>query len=334
METLFDSIADGSFKLKDFNETFRSFAFNILEEFRKELLRETLINPATDFLKESAGNFLGSAFGIDMGLGKKGADNASVVTTAAGDALLVSMASGGIDDPSSGVGKLLSGLDEAKQKSGEVATEQKGFFDSILEGFQTAGTGVKDFFGSIFSSLSGMFGGGSGSGGGGIFSMFSGMLGQGGLNFGQLFGGPSNAMLATGAATHSTALAMQQGIPFIPGSDFGSAGMFLASGGLVKRYAGGGNVISQDRVPALLQPGEFVMKRSAVNAMGANNMAMMNATGKSNGNVVVNIKNEGTPQDAQASQPKFDGEKMVIDIVTRDLRNNGPIRKSLRGGST
>jgi hypothetical protein len=322
LETIFDNIAEG----KKVGEGLRDVLFETFENVRKTILKQTLIEPVQNFISESVGSF--------FGIGKKGADNASIVTTAAGDALLVSLASGGIDDPSSGVGKLLSGLDEAKQKSGEVATEQKGFFDSILEGFQTAGTGVKDFFGSIFSSLSGMFGGGSGSGGGGIFSMFSGMLGQGGLNFGQLFGGPSNAMLATGAATHSTALAMQQGIPFIPGSDFGSAGMFLASGGLVKRYAGGGNVISQDRVPALLQPGEFVMKRSAVNAMGANNMAMMNATGKSNGNVVVNIKNEGTPQDAQASQPKFDGEKMVIDIVTRDLRNNGPIRKSLRGGST
>ena len=26
-----------------------------------------------------------------------------------------------------------------------------------------------------------------------------------------------------------------------------------------------------------------------------------------------------------------DGEKFVVDIVTRDLRNNGPIRKSMRG---
>jgi len=49
--------------------------------------------------------------------------------------------------------------------------------------------------------------------------------------------------------------------------------------------------------------------------------------------VVVNITNEGTPQEATASQPMFDGEKYVIDIVTRDLRNNGPIRKSLRGGA-
>ena len=58
----------------------------------------------------------------------------------------------------------------------------------------------------------------------------------------------------------------------------------------------------------------------------------MNGTGAMpGGNVVVNIENKGTPQDAQASQPRFDGDKFVIDIVTRDIRNNGPIRKSLRG---
>ena len=48
-------------------------------------------------------------------------------------------------------------------------------------------------------------------------------------------------------------------------------------------------------------------------------------------NVLLSLAlNEGSI--TSASEPKFDGEKFVIDIVTRDLRNNGPIRKSLRGG--
>ena len=96
----------------------------------------------------------------------------------------------------------------------------------------------------------------------------------------------------------------------------------MASGGMMR-----------DRVPALLEPGEFVMKRSAARGIGTPALNQMNATGSAGGNVVVNIKNEGTPQEATASQPVFDGEKFVVDIVTRDLRNNGPIRKSLRGGS-
>lgn len=118
----------------------------------------------------------------------------------------------------------------------------------------------------------------------------------------------------------------------------GIMGMFGggASGGFVpfsayQRLAAGGQ--ARDRVPSLLEPGEFVMKRSAANSIGGPALNQMNATGSMpGGNVVVNIENKGTPQDATASEPKFDGEKFVIDIVTRDLRNNGPIRKSLRGG--
>lgn len=103
-----------------------------------------------------------------------------------------------------------------------------------------------------------------------------------------------------------------------------------AAGGIVHMAAGG---MLRDRVPALLEPGEFVMKKAATKGIGEPALNRMNATGSAGGNVVVNIKNEGTPQDATASQPRFDGEKFVIDIVTRDLRNNGPIRKSMRGGA-
>ena len=111
----------------------------------------------------------------------------------------------------------------------------------------------------------------------------------------------------------------------------------MASGGFVpfsayQRLAAGGQ--ARDRVPALLEPGEFVMKRSSARSIGAGNLNAMNATGQMGGNVSVNIVNQGTPQEAtEQSEPRFDGEKFVIDIVTRDLRNNGPIRKSLRGAS-
>ena len=108
--------------------------------------------------------------------------------------------------------------------------------------------------------------------------------------------------------------------------------MGLAGGGKVRKMAAGG--MNRDRVPALLEPGEFVMKRSSARSIGEGNLNSMNATGQMGGNVSVNIMNQGTPQEAtEQSQPRFDGEKFVIDIVTRDLRNNGPIRKSLRGAS-
>lgn len=103
-----------------------------------------------------------------------------------------------------------------------------------------------------------------------------------------------------------------------------------ASGGLV-HMAGGGQV--RDRVPAMLEPGEFVIRKPMAKAIGGPVLNSMNATGSMpTGEVAVNITNTGTPQEATASPPRFDGEKMVVDIVMRDLRNNGPIRKSLRAG--
>jgi hypothetical protein len=90
----------------------------------------------------------------------------------------------------------------------------------------------------------------------------------------------------------------------------------------------------RDRVPTMLEPGEFVIRKPMVNRIGTPALESMNATGAMpNAAPIINIKNEGSPKDATASPPRFDGEKYVIDIVMRDLANNGPIRKSLRGGS-
>jgi hypothetical protein len=59
----------------------------------------------------------------------------------------------------------------------------------------------------------------------------------------------------------------------------------------------------------------------------------MNATGAAGGtgNVSINVTNEGSPKQADASPPRFDGEKYVVDVIMRDISNNGPIRRSLRG---
>ncbi len=103
------------------------------------------------------------------------------------------------------------------------------------------------------------------------------------------------------------------------------------SGGLVHMAQGG---MMRDRIPAMLEPGEFVIRRPMAKAIGGSALGAMNATGQlPQQPVVVNIKNEGTPQEAQAERPRVDADKIVVDIVTRDLRNNGPIRQSLRGGS-
>jgi hypothetical protein len=162
--------------------------------------------------------------------------------------------------------------------------------------FATALSGLGNFGTSVFQSLKGVLGGLLGGSGGGDGGFISGIFKAG---IGLLTGAPA-----------------------------------MASGGIVQHMAQGGGVNSlRDRVPAMLEPGEFVLRKQAARSIGGPGLQAMNSGGGSGGNVVVNIKNEGTPQDAQASQPKFDGEKFVIDIVTRDLSNNGPIRRQMRAGT-
>jgi DNA-directed RNA polymerase subunit K/omega len=244
-------------------------------------------------LQEKLTSGLNNMLGIS---GEKGADNAGLV----GDALKTySVNESGTDFTTDFKEKATDGVDSVIDKMKEFGEKGKEIF-----------SGFGDKLGSVFSSIGNSLGT-SGPGGGGFF--------------GKIFGGLSSVLGFGGQGTMTGA------------GGFTDGGMFsgLASGGFVpfsayQRLAAGGQ--ARDRVPALLEPGEFVMKRSSANSIGAPALNQMNATGKAGGNVVVNIKNEGTPQDATASEPRFDGEKFVIDIVTRDLRNNGPIRKSLRGG--
>lgn len=137
--------------------------------------------------------------------------------------------------------------------------------------------------------------------------------------------------VAAAATTFAAQLAAAQAT-LAATSATSSAGSIIsvASGGYIPRFASGGQM--RDRVPALLEPGEFVIRRPMAKAIGGPALNAMNATGSMPGNVSINIQNDGTPKDAEASQPRFDGEKFVVDIVMRDLRNNGPIRKSLRAG--
>ena len=106
----------------------------------------------------------------------------------------------------------------------------------------------------------------------------------------------------------------------------------FASGGGVPGFASGG---LRDSVRANLEPGEFVVRKSAVRSMGLPAMKQINATGRAPGSgaPVVNIHNEGTPQEP-SKQPNisFNPEKMVVDIFLRDIQSNGPIRQTLRGG--
>jgi hypothetical protein len=122
------------------------------------------------------------------------------------------------------------------------------------------------------------------------------------------------------------------GLVGIIGNFFGS---FFAQGGMVHLAQGGAAVSSslmRDRVPAMLEPGEFVLRKQSARKIGMPALQSMNATGSAGGagNVSINVVNEGSPKQAEASQPRFDGEKYVVDVIMRDIANNGPIRRSLR----
>jgi hypothetical protein len=81
----------------------------------------------------------------------------------------------------------------------------------------------------------------------------------------------------------------------VPGALLQAGSMFVGhTGGLIKdngiqRFANGGMVQGQDNVPILAQSGEFIMQRSAVQNIGVQNLAAMNA-GESTGGVTINIE--------------------------------------------
>ena len=114
----------------------------------------------------------------------------------------------------------------------------------------------------------------------------------------------------------------------------GAAGGEVSRYGAVQRFAKGGPVNKlRDRVPALLEPGEFVIRKPAAKAIGGSALNQLNATGKmnSNPNVTVNVQNNGTPQEVETSTVRNDMGQLVIDLVVKDIQNNGRVRKAMRG---
>lgn len=171
-------------------------------------------------------------------------------------------------------------------------------------------------------------------------------LGMGGKKGGKKQGLFSKTLVSTGASLLATALTGGGSLiaSFVAGEMIKGAikettdyegldvlgalkGGKLAAGGRVRGMAGGGLV--RDRVPAMLEPGEFVIRKPMAKAIGGAVLSQMNSTGKPP-EVSVNVNNTGAPKDVTTKPPKMNGNKVIIDLITKDLKNNGAIKKSLR----
>ena len=307
---VFDNIAEG----KSIKDGLGDIFADTFENIRKTVLQKTLIEPAKDAFRGLVGNLI-PGLGLNE---EKGADNAKVID----GALLTTSGSAGGPSPAEKMKedvekKGMGFFDGFKEKAMNVFGSMKegigNFGSTALDTFKGLGGSLGNIFSSVTSGLGSLFGGGGAGGGGGFMSSIMGMFGGGG------------GAAGGGGGFMSSIMGM-----------FGG-GAPMATGGLVgvRHMAQGGQVNAlRDRVPAMLEPGEFVMRKPAVKSIGAGNLGQMNATGAGGmGNVQFNIVNEGSPKQAeQQGQPRLDADKIVVDVVMRDLASNGPIRQAMRNG--
>ena len=200
-----------------------------------------------------------------------------------GDGVLGSTASNPMFVKEVGNMKLGLGQEESKDAAGNVAEQLtgeggggEGIFSrlksTLMESFGTLKTTFSDLFGGLKDGLGGIFKGLTTN----LGSLFSGLGGGGG-------GG---------------------GIGGIFSTVLGAFG--FANGGPVG-FANGGSVGSTDTIPAMLTPGEFVMKKAAVDKYGSGflssiNEGVMPMRGFQNGGVVGPVSAETGTGSGAATQ--------------------------------
>lgn len=106
-------------------------------------------------------------------------------------------------------------------------------------------------------------------------------------------------------------------------------------GEVVRRFVLGGPVLpftNRDSVPALLTPGEFVISNTGMEALHRLNRG--DASGFAGGmpNLTVNVQNSGRTERPDVNfRRELHG--MVVDIIWRDVRANGPLRPLFGGAA-
>lgn len=140
----------------------------------------------------------------------------------------------------------------------------------------------------------------------------------GGL-FGQLTGGPTFAeALAQGviALHYGGEVGRPSGLTkTVPMSVFAGA----------PRYHGGGMVLGRNEVPIIAEKGERVLTKAQQSNLDAALSSRSAAP-----EVQVNVINNGTAQQVSNTETKFDGKRMVVNVILEDLSRNGPISRQLK----
>lgn len=138
---------------------------------------------------------------------------------------------------------------------------------------------------------------------------------------------------------------MQQliGMVFPGAQKAGSFGSFvknwagMAGGGEVKRMAGGG--VARDSVPAMLMPGEYVMRKTAVDMIGVDNLDAMNARGNA---VISNSGHKGVAKQKEKApaftnvyvvspdQQPVPGPSDIIAVINDDIARGGSTKRLIK----
>jgi tape measure domain-containing protein len=95
-----------------------------------------------------------------------------------------------------------------------------------------------------------------------------------------------------------------------------------------QKYHTGGMVgLGPDEVPIIAQKGEGVFTAEQMKAMGTS----MGSKGEQSAPQINIINQTGTNVEKEQSQPRFDGEQMVVDIILKHGSKPGPVRNMLMG---
>jgi hypothetical protein len=335
----FKAINSGIPTIQAFRQGMQKLGISVLETIQTAIAKKFIIEPLQNLVGQGIGALYSAITGDQ--LAKTGDQILQSVFT--GSALRVTMEGATPGTSSTYGGDTLErqntlnmkGVSEQQQKAAEAS---EGFGDKLKTlgvNFQTVGAVAIGTFGAVLAATGNWKKAFLAT----ILTTFSTMLTQivmksGMAGVGSAFSG---AFSGLGSGVSGLFSRLTGGVGGAAGSATSvniTPEMTFATGGYVRRMAAGGYAGMRDSIPALLEPGEFVIRRPAAMAIGGDTLNQMNATGQTGpGNVTVNMSNQGTPQEVIGT-PKvsMNGRDMIVDIVVKDIQNNGPIRKTLRGG--